>query len=165
MIQGVDSNLRIEKRRANSQRGAQLVELALMLPIILTIVFSIVGFSLVFLVQHTLSSAVSQGARSVAIAGNAGDPEAAARQLLSDALPVAIYPEGFSFSTTPLSGSTDCGAALGAGANPALSCLAFRGVFTSSANPFLSNIPFSDVFLPEELSATAVVLYQNTNAF
>lgn len=148
-----------------SQRGAQLIELALALPVILLIVFSIVGFSLVFMVQHTLSSAVSQGARSVAIAGSAGDPEAAARQLLLDALPSAIYPAGFSFSSTPLSGATDCGAALGAGTNPALSCLEFRGVFTSAANPFLSNIPFSDIFLPQQLSATSVVLYQNTNAF
>ena len=152
-------------RRPSGQRGAQLVELALMLPIILTIVFSIVGFSLVFLVQHTLSSAVSQGARSVAIAGSTADPETAARQLLLNSLPAAIYPAGFSFSSQPLSGASDCGDALGAGSNPALSCLEFRGAFTSADNPFLSNIPFSDVFLPTQLSATAVVLYQNTNAF
>jgi len=151
--------------RVFTQRGTQLVELALILPVVLTIIFGIIGFSLVFMVQHTLSSAVSQGARSVAIAGSAGDPEAAARQLLLNALPAAIYPAGFSFSSTPLSGATDCGAALGAGTNPALSCLEFRGVFNSTANPFLSNIPFADLFLPEELTATAVVLYQNTNAF
>lgn len=152
-------------RRSREQRGAQLVELALVLPIILTIVFSIVGFSLVFLVQHTLSSAVSQGARSVAVAGSSANPETAARQLLSNSLPAAIYPAGFSFSSTPLSGATDCGAALGTGSNPTLSCLEFRGEFTSASNPFLSNIPFSELFLPEQLSATSVVLYQNTNAF
>lgn len=152
-------------KRPTQQCGAQLVELALMLPIILTVVFSIVGFSLVFLVQHTLSSAVSQGARSVAVAGSAADPESAARQLLLSSLPAAIYPAGFSFSSQPLSGASDCGAALGAGSNPALSCLEFRGVFNSSENPFLSGIPFSDVFLPSQLSATSVVLYQNTNAF
>lgn len=151
--------------RAFTQRGTQLVELALVLPVVLIIIFGIIGFSLVFMVQHTLSSAVSQGARSVAVAGSAGDPEAAARQLLLNALPAAIYPDGFSFSSTPLSGASDCGAALGAGTNPALSCLEFRGVFNSTANPFLSNIPFADLFLPEELSATSVVLYQNTNAF
>ena len=60
------------KRGLRSQRGAQLIELALVLPVILMIVFSIVGFSLVFLVQHTLSSAVSQGARSVAVGATLG---------------------------------------------------------------------------------------------
>lgn len=158
-------NRNLIESRGFRQHGTQLIELALVLPIVISIIFGIVGFSLVFMVQHTLSSAVSQGARSVAIAGSAGDPEAAARQLLLDALPASIYPEGFSFSSTPLSGAADCGAALGAGANPALSCLEFRGVFNSTANPFLSNIPFADLFLPEELNATAVVLYQNTNAF
>lgn len=164
MKHSVRTNFRLAHRAAE-QRGAQLVELALMLPIILSVVFAIVGFSLVFLVQHTLSSAVSQGARSVAIAGSTADPEAAARQLLLSALPTAIYPAGFSFSSDQLSGAADCGAALGAGTNPTLSCLEFRGFFNSAENPFLSNLPFSDLFLPNQLSASAVVLYQNTSTF
>lgn len=151
-------------RRADKQRGAQLVELALMLPVILTVVFAIVGYSLLFMVQHTLSSAVSQAARSVAVAGSNADPESAARQLLSNSLPSAMYPEGFSFATNQLAGAADCGNALGAGANPALSCLEFRGVFNTAENPLLANIPFSDTFFPEQLNASAVVLYQTTGA-
>ena len=151
-------------RRADKQRGAQLVELALMLPVILTVVFAIVGYSLLFMVQHTLSSAVSQAARSVAVAGSNADPESAARQLLSNSLPSAMYPEGFSFVTNQLAGAADCGNALGAGANPALSCLEFRGFFNTAENPLLANIPFSDTFFPEQLSASAVVLYQTTGA-
>ncbi|PZO18051.1 MAG: hypothetical protein DCE87_02995 [Betaproteobacteria bacterium] len=148
----------------SKQRGAQLVELALMLPVVLTVIFAIIGYSLLFMVQHTLSSAVSQAARSVAVAGSTADPEAAARQLLLNSLPSAMYPAGFSFSTDQLAGAADCGNALGAGTNPALSCLEFRGVFNTSENPFLSNIPFADTFFPEQLSASAVVLYQNTDA-
>jgi hypothetical protein len=150
--------------RAEQQRGAQLVELALMLPVVLTVIFAIVGYSLLFMVQHTLSSAVSQAARSVAVAGCTADPEAAARQLLLNSLPSAMYPAGFSFSTDQLAGAADCGNALGAGTNPALSCLEFRGVFNISENSFLSDIPFADTFFPEQLSASAVVLYQNTDA-
>ncbi len=75
-----------------------------------------------------------------------------------------MYPEGFSFSTDQLAGAADCGNALGAGTNPALSCLEFRGFFNTAENPFLSNIPFADTFFPEQLSASAVVLYQNTDA-
>ena len=141
-----------------------MVELAIMLPVVLTVIFGIIGYSLLFMVQHTLSSAVSQAARSVAVAGSTANPEAAARQLLIDALPSAMYPEGFSFSTEQLSGTADCGSALGAGTNPALSCLEFRGFFNTGENPFLSNITFADTFFPEQLSASAVVLYQNTDA-
>jgi len=151
-------------RRADKQRGAQLVELALMLPVVLTVIFAIVGYSLLFMVQHTLSSAVSQAARSVAVAGSNANPEAAARQLLLNSLPSAMYPEGFSFSSNQMAGAADCGNALGAGSNPALSCLEFRGFFNTAANPLLANIPFSNTFFPEQLSASAVVLYQTTGA-
>lgn len=157
-------NLSMHASRADKQRGAQLVELALMLPVILTVVFAIVGYSLLFMVQHTLSSAVSQAARSVAVAGNNADPESAARQLLLNSLPSAMYPEGFSFATNQLAGAADCGNALGAGSNPALSCLEFRGFFNTAENPLLANIPFSETFFPEQLSASAVVLYQTTGA-
>ncbi len=150
--------------RKKVQRGAQLIELALMLPIVMTVIFAIVGYSLLFMVQHTLSSAVSQGARVVAVAGSDGDAETAARQLLLNSLPSAMYPAGFSFSTQQLAGASDCGNALAAGTNPTLECLEFRGFFNTSENPFLANIPFSSTFFPEQLSASSVVLYQNTNA-
>ncbi|HEX4856624.1 MAG TPA: TadE family protein [Limnobacter sp.] len=146
------------------QRGAQLVELALMLPVILTVVFAIVGYSLLFLVQHSLSSAVSQGARAVSVASSTANPETAARQLLLNSLPAAFYPAGFSFSSQQLGGAAACGNALGTGGNPTLSCLEFRGFFNIAENPFLASIPFSDTLFPAQLSATAVVLYQNTNA-
>lgn len=154
----------IDRLKTNRlQRGVQLVEMALILPILLTVIFGIVGFSIIFMVQHTLSSAVSQGARSVAIAGTAASPEAAARQLLAQALPAAVYPDGFSFTTQQLSGAADCGNALGAGTNPSLSCLSFQGMFTTANNAFISGIPFADTLFPAQLSANVVVLYQNTN--
>ncbi|WP_370261768.1 TadE/TadG family type IV pilus assembly protein [Limnobacter sp.] len=146
------------------QRGAQLIELALMLPVVLTVIFAIVGYSMLFMVQHSLSSAVSQAARSVAVAGSDANPESAARQLLQDALPAAMYPAGFSFETEQLAGAADCGNALGTGTNPSLTCLEFRGFFSPSENNFLANIPFSSTFFPSQLSASAVVLYQNTTA-
>ncbi|HEY1059561.1 MAG TPA: TadE family protein [Limnobacter sp.] len=145
------------------QRGAQLVEFALILPILLTVTFLIVGYSAVFMVQHTLSSAVSQGARAVAVAGSTTSPEVAARQLLASALPAAIYPSGFSFSTQDLGGAGDCGNAFNAGSNPALTCLEFKGTFNVAQNAFLSSIPFANTLFPAQLTASAVVLYQNTN--
>ncbi|HEX4842709.1 MAG TPA: TadE family protein [Limnobacter sp.] len=152
------------KSLAARQRGAQLIELVLMLPVILTVIFAIVGYSLLFMVQHSLSSAVSQAARVVAVAGSTGNAESAARQLLEDALPAAIYPAGFSFETEQLAGAADCGNALASGSNPTLTCLEFRGFFSPAENTFLANIPFSETFFPAQLSASAVVLYQNTTA-
>lgn len=152
-----------ESKIGARQSGAQMIELALMLPIILLVVFAIIGFSLVFLVQHSLSSAVSQGARVVSVAGAAQtNPETAARDLLQAALPAALYPAGFSFESE-LGDATQCSGVLGTGSNPGLRCLEFRGFFNPGENPFLSNFPLVSGFLPEQLQATAVVLYQQTN--
>lgn len=147
---------------SNRQRGAQLIEMALIMPVLMTVVFAIIGYSVVFMVQHSLSSAVSQGARTVAVVGSATTPEIAARQLLQASLPGALYPAGFGFRTRQLTGPTDCGNALGAGNNPSLSCLQFEGTFVLAQNPFLSNIPFASQLFPRQLSSSAVVLYQTS---
>ena len=58
-------NVRQSPRTAAHQgrRGAALVELALVLPIFLALVFGIVGFGHAFLVTHALAAAARDGAR------------------------------------------------------------------------------------------------------
>jgi len=163
MRQNATGRLKTESN-AVKQRGLQTVELALLFPIVLLVIFAIVGYSLMFMVQHTLNSAVSQAARVVAVANSTASPEAAARQLLVNALPAAISSSGFSFTTVPQANAGACGNTLNSGTNPTLSCLEFRGAFNIANNPFISNLPFADVLLPNQLSASTVVLYQNTNA-
>src|SRR5919199_244115 len=48
---------------ARSEGGAALVEFAIVLPLLLTIVFGIVDFSRAFYTQNNLTSAVREGAR------------------------------------------------------------------------------------------------------
>lgn len=150
------------RQSRHRQRGAQLVEMALTLPVLLTVVFAIIGYSVVFMVQHSLSTAVSQAARTVAVVGSTTSPELAARQLLQTALPRALYPAGFGFRTRQLTSASDCGNALAAGSNPSLSCLQFEGTFVLADNPFLSSMPFSKQLFPTQLSSSAVVLYQTS---
>lgn len=157
----------MNKKRFNyfdRQRGAQLIEFALALPVLMIVVFGIVGFSLVFMVQHTLSNAVSQGARVVAVAGSTGDAESAARQILQSSLPSALYPSGFTFQGPTVTSASNCSASLTSGSNPTLACMKFQGFFTPANNPFLSSIPFSSYFLPTQLTASTVVLYQTSSS-
>lgn len=151
-------------RRQFGEKGAQLIEFALALPVLLTIVFGIIGFSLVFMVQHTLSNAVSQGARVVAVAGSTGDAESAARQILQSSLPSALYPSGFTFQGPTVTSASNCSTSLASGSNPTLACMKFQGFFTPANNPFLSSIPFSSYFLPTQLTASTVVLYQTSSS-
>lgn len=146
------------------QSGAQLVELALIMPIVLLVTFGIIGFSVVFVVQHSLSTAVSQGARVVAVTGSTGDAESAARQVLQSSLPTALYPSGFTFQGPTITSASNCSASLASGSSPTLACMKFQGFFTPANNPFLAGFPLINKLLPTQLTASAVVLYQTSSS-
>lgn len=150
--------------KARGELGAQMVEFALALPFVLLVVFALVGFSIVFAVQHSLSNAVSQGARVVAVAGATGNAESAARQILQSSLPSALYPSGFTFNAPGITSASNCAASLSTGSNPTLACMKFQGFFTPANNTFLKSIPFSSYFLPTQLTASTAVLYQTSSS-
>ena len=55
------------KRRLRDERGAVALEFALVLPILLVILVSIMEFSLLLNAQITLTNAAREGARSMAL--------------------------------------------------------------------------------------------------
>ena len=60
------------------ERGAAAVEFALILPVLLLMVLGMLEFSRAYNAQISLSGAAREGAREMAIHGNAGDAIAAA---------------------------------------------------------------------------------------
>lgn len=60
----------VARRRAHGDRGAALIEFALVSPVFLLIVFAVLEFGLVYRDSLTISDAVNDAARSGAIAGN-----------------------------------------------------------------------------------------------
>ena len=59
--------------RRRDERGAALVELAFVLPILVLFVFGIVEFGRAYSARIQLTSAVREGARAVALGGTASD--------------------------------------------------------------------------------------------
>lgn len=81
------------RRRMRSERGAAIVEFALVVPILILLVFGIVEFGRVFYIQSTISGAAREGARAMAL----GDSDAEARARAQDALgsvDAALDPKG-----------------------------------------------------------------------
>lgn len=64
--------------RLRSERGAVAVEFALVVPLLLILLFSIVSVSRAFQVQATLSGAAREAARTMAIENNVAAAKAAA---------------------------------------------------------------------------------------
>ncbi|NIH65555.1 Flp pilus assembly protein TadG, partial [Modestobacter marinus] len=66
-------------QRLLAERGAAIVEFALVLPVLLVLLLGIVEYSLAFNAQATLSAAAREGARTMALANNVGQARTAAQ--------------------------------------------------------------------------------------
>jgi Flp pilus assembly protein TadG len=63
---------------ARSRRGANAVEFALVLPVLLTFAFGVIDVSWAYMLRHGASSAAAAGARAGARTSQTGDPNGAA---------------------------------------------------------------------------------------
>ena len=70
-------------RRAPRERGAAAVELALVAPLLMALVFGIISFGTAYNTKISLTSGVREGARLLAL----GDTDASAVQRVKDAAP------------------------------------------------------------------------------
>lgn len=77
MIRSIKS-VRLENRGRLRRRGAEVLEAALVLPIVLSLTFGAVEFGYFFFLQHNLQAAAREGARAGAVYG-ATDADATAK--------------------------------------------------------------------------------------
>ena len=72
----------------DSHRGAAMVEFAILLPILLLLIMGMIEFSRAYNAQITLTQASREGARVLAITGDAGKAEAAAESVAEISLDI-----------------------------------------------------------------------------
>ena len=70
----------------SARRGANAVEFAMTLPVLVTIMMGMMDYSWFFQQQHVVSAAAREGARAGAVAGPDDDPDALARSAAYAAL-------------------------------------------------------------------------------
>ncbi len=88
-----------EKQTDNSVRGAAAVELAVVLPLLLTLVFGIIEFGWVFMVRETLTNSSREGARVAVLQGST-------EQDIRDRVAASMNPTGLSTYTVQISRSS-----------------------------------------------------------
>jgi len=101
------------RRRRRADRGAELIELAIVLPILLLVLAAIIDFGFLFQKWESLTNAAREGARIATLpgytGGAGGDVEARIRSYLNatgmPAGPAVIPPVAYSTETLP-SGKT-----------------------------------------------------------
>lgn len=90
---------RLEKQPDNLARGAAAVELAVVLPLLLTLVFGIIEFGWVFMVRETLTNSSREGARVAVLQGST-------EQDIRDQVAASMNPTGLSTYTVQLTRSS-----------------------------------------------------------
>ena len=153
----------IKKQRMRSnQSGAQLIEFALTLPVFLIIIYLIVCYSIVFLLQQTISFAANEGARaglSVPLSTTTRTANATARiNAILSSLP-ATYRGALTPTITEGLTPASCGSSLSS--TSGFQCLSVVLNYNFSANPGIVIFPPVKPMLPTNLSAKATVLYEN----
>ena len=88
-----------KKQTDNSIRGAAAVELAVVLPLLLTLVFGIIEFGWVFMVRETLTNASREGARVAVLQGST-------EQNIRDQVAASMNPAGLSTYTVQIARSS-----------------------------------------------------------
>ncbi len=88
-----------EKQTDNSVRGAAAVELAVVLPLLLTLVFGIIEFGWVFMVRETLTNSSREGARVAVLQGST-------EQDIRDRVAASMNPTGLSTYTVQINRSS-----------------------------------------------------------
>ena len=78
-------HLVIRSRRSQRARGAAVVEFAVVLPLLLTILFGIIEYGWVFMVRQTLQTSAREGAR-IAILQTSEEPYTAAHIRIAEVM-------------------------------------------------------------------------------
>lgn len=149
------------KRSLRDERGAALVELAIVSVIFLTIVYGAISYGMMFWLKHSITHAAAQGARASLSAASGSQASAALTQLnsvIDKTLPSTVRP----YAKAPCSGAvctsgTYATATLASCASSASdTCITVTIAYPYSAHPLVPKLPFLPG-LPTTLTATSVL--------
>jgi Flp pilus assembly protein TadG len=143
---------RTRGRRLRNERGAALVEFAIVATLFLMLIFGGVSFGMIFSAKHTLTNAASEGARA-ALKMN---PSASSSEKIATATARAT-----SSARAGLGGKADymnpVSATIASCANdPTQDCITVTVSYPYASHPLVPAMPLLN-FLPDTLTSTAVV--------
>ena len=138
----------LTKNRWNSSRGANLVEMAMVLPLLLLLTFAIVDFSSLFYVYLALENGVSLATRYGVTGQQMNDPmnpaqllnrEDSVRLAMRQATPTLVIPDSaFAFDHLPTGSSTWTGGIGGPSEISRVTVSYNWGLMTPVVRPFFS---------------------------
>ena len=143
-------------RGKRAQRGTAAVEFALAFPLFFAILYGIVMYSVIFLVQQSLTSAAAEGARAALVYQNGADPASAlasrAQAACTRALTVVSW-----LTHAPQCTPAVNAAPSGCTGNTAMDCVQITLTYAWSTNPLVPPLPLMGLLAPSSLVGQASV--------
>ncbi|WP_322057704.1 TadE/TadG family type IV pilus assembly protein [Paraburkholderia sp. J63] len=143
-------------RGKRAQRGVAAIEFALAFPLFFVILYGIVMYSMIFLVQQSLTSAAAEGARAALVYQNATDPASAltsrAQAACTRALAVVSW-----LTHVPQCTPEVNTAPAGCTGNTAMDCIQITLTYAWNTNPLVPPLPLMELLAPSSLVGQATV--------
>jgi Flp pilus assembly protein TadG len=145
------------RRRNGDERGAEMVEFAIVVVLLIAILYAIISYGLILAAQSTLTQAAADAARSGLVASSSAVTTAES-QALTD---VSWMDKGC--NTPDISGSAT-GSPMTCKAteeqcpsNPSIECLSVTVSYNYSSDPLFPELPGLSIITPSTMSSTNVV--------
>ncbi|WP_322046901.1 TadE/TadG family type IV pilus assembly protein [Paraburkholderia sp. J67] len=148
--------------RRSRQRGAAAIEFALAFPLFFAILYGIVMYSMIFLVQHSMTSAAAEGARAALVYQNAANAGAALTSRANAACTRALAVVSW-LAKAPTCSQTISTAPAGCASNTAMDCVQISLSYPWSSNPLVPPLPLMGLISPNSLVGNATVQIDPAN--
>lgn len=155
---------RLRRRNDEDERGAELIEFALVVVLLITLLYGIITYGMILGAQATLTQAAADAARSGIVASSTAVATAEA-QACTDVgwmdktcgNPVTYSTANCTFSPNPADAITAFACTEPCPSNSVNSCLSVTVSYNYSAAPLFPELPGLGVITPSTLSSTNVL--------
>lgn len=138
--------MQISPRTRRDERGGAALELALIMPVFVFILYALIAFGVAMATKHSVTSAASEGARAAIGAPDYATAKTQAQSKITTVLGAA----NGRYTVTIPSSATTCGTH---------SCISVTVAWDYAGHPVLPSAPGLGVVMPNSLTSTAVVQY------
>ncbi|MCG5073937.1 TadE/TadG family type IV pilus assembly protein [Paraburkholderia tagetis] len=144
------------RRGKRAQRGTAAIEFALAFPLFFAILYGIVMYSMIFLVQQSLTSAAAEGARAALVYQNGANPASALASRAQAACTRALAVVNW-LTHAPQCTQAVNTAPAGCAENTAMDCVQITLTYPWSTNPLVPPLPLMGLLAPSSLVGRATV--------
>jgi Flp pilus assembly protein TadG len=155
---------RLRRRHGEDERGAELIEFALVIVLLITLLYGIITYGLILGAQSTITQAAADGARSGIVSSSTAVATAEA-QACTDVgwmnktcgAPATYDTSACTFSPNPADAITAFACTENCPSNQIDTCLTVTVSYNYSSTPLFPELPGLGVITPSTISSTNVV--------